>query len=467
MIKLQTIQEEIREKKAAAQFKRQFNKLSPEEQQAIAMQMMQPEGEVPVEEAEPEFNFEDRYAANGNPQEQLGEEYGFANGGNLFVNGGLPYNNSNGFKYFNDGKYDQGYLDWLNTFDFDSVNSDNEDLKWIDFNNKYKELQDLYNRTFNKDLTVDEVRRLGQDQKFGKFHDILGQAYSTYKIAKERHPNIEKIYSKPINLFNTISVKDKPASPSEASVNSRINAIREGRIPIDDNSYNDWLRYAPAIGSGITAIADLFGANRPDYTNANMIGDLSRRIRNVRAPQLYNYLRFNPYDVNYEQNRIQNIGLGTQRNILGTTSGNRSAALAGILLGNNSTLSSIGDMFRTALEYNDTQRKTVSDFNRGTDQVNLQSVLSAEQANQNADIQRANYILQQARLRDEIDTATSAAISANRSNFFKNLGNIGNDNYYKAQTDWLIKSGAYPINEQTRRYPRKNGGKIRKPKRMI
>ena len=68
---------------------------------------------------------------------------------------------------------------------------------------------------------------------------------------------------------------------------------------------------------------------------------------------------------------------------------------------------------------------------------------------------------------DEIDTITSQATSSNRNNFYKNLGNIGNDNYYKNQTDWLIRSGWVPDNEQTRRYPRKNGGKIRKPKRMI
>lgn len=459
MMKLQAIQEEIRQKKAAAQFKRQFNKLSPEEQQAVAMQMMQPEGNVPMEETEPGFNFQDRYAPNGNPQEQLGEEYGFANGGNLFATGGLPYDNTNGFEYYALGQYDPEYIEWLNSYDIE--------------NSKYwNDLSKLYKNTFNKDLTVDEARRLGQDRKFGNFHKALGEAYSDY-IKNLNSADLTDLFryygGNPLEEYSTDRIKVPPVKSTLSNEIKKPNVTKTNNNGDDSEPSNrgEWLRYAPAIGSGIQYFADLFGANRPDYSKANMIGDAARRIRTMRAPQLYNYLRFNPYDVNYQQNRLQNVGLGTQRNILNTTFGNRSAALAALLLGNSSTISGMGDMYRTALEYNDNQRKTVSDFNRGTDQINLQSILSAEQANQNADIQRANFILQQAKMMDEIDTITSQATSSNRNNFYKNLGNIGNDNYYKNQTDWLIRSGWVPDNEQTRRYPRKNGGKIRKPKRMI
>lgn len=484
MMKLQAIQEEIRQKKAAAQFKRQFNKLSPEEQQAVAMQMMQPEGNIPMEETEPGFNFQDRYAANGNPQEQLGEEYGFANGGNLFADGNyLPYDNTKGFKYFNNGKYDQAYLDWLNSYDID------KSAYWSD-------LAKLYKDTFNKDLDIATARRLGQDKKFGQFHKAIGDAYEKYLQSKSTQEPARVVLSSPIDDdvfytkngefgeyyyeddlpmygkngqidFGNSYADDIDLINAETARKPKTSSTKQGDKITTSSNRGEWLRYAPAIGSGIQYIADLFGANRPDYSKANMIGDAARRIRTMRAPQLYNYLRFNPYDVNYQQNRLQNMGLGTQRNILNTTSGNRTAALTALLLGNSSTISGMGDMYRTALEYNDNQRKTVSDFNRGTDQINLQSILSAEQANQNADIQRANFILQQAKMMDEIDTITSQATSSNRSNFYKNLGNIGNDNYYKNQTDWLIRSGWVPDNEQTRRYPRKNGGKIRKPKRMI
>jgi hypothetical protein len=34
-----------------------------------------------------------------------------------------------------------------------------------------------------------------------------------------------------------------------------------------------YLRYAPILGSGINALTDAFGVtNKPDYTNADMIG---------------------------------------------------------------------------------------------------------------------------------------------------------------------------------------------------
>ena len=509
MMKLQAIQEDIRTRKAQAKFKREFNKLSPEEQQAVAMQMMQPQG-MSAEEEPSAFDFNGRYAANGNPQDELNAQYGFAFGGNLFELGGIPYDNTKGFKYFNNGAYYKDYLDWLSGYD-------------IENSPYWSKLQDLYGKYNTDELTVNKARELGQDKKFGPFHRAMQDMYEQHLadsaqtqntvypefstdanedvvlqdnfhndlltasiLHKQAEDNLAKITGQSDNnniaddlleqaefsLRDQIEkIEAKPIDIQVTGKNTSVPDLANPNLNVRDNigsfNANDWLRYAPAIGSGITAIADLFGANKPDYSKARMIGTGARRIRDMRAPQLYNYLRFNPYDVNYQQNKIQNVGLGTQRNILNTTSGNRAAALAGLLAGHNTMVGNMGNLYRSALEYNDNQRKVVSDFNRGTDQINLQSILTAGQANQNADVQRANFIMQQAKMMDDIDTATSAAISNNRSNFFKNLGNIGTDNYYKNQTDWLIRSGWVPDNEQTRRYPRKNGGKIRKTKRMI
>lgn len=251
----------------------------------------------------------------------------------------------------------------------------------------------------------------------------------------------------------------------EAGFNEDPRKYTGNREPVDNKSGSEWLRYMPVIGSGIQVIADMFGANKPDYTNAKMIGDAANRIRNVRAPQLYNYMRYTPYDTNYQQNRLQNIALGSQRNIMNTTSGNRSAALASLLYGNASTMSGMGDLYRQAMDYNNNQRKTVSDFNRGTDQINLQSIMSASQANQTADSRRAELKMREAMMRDSIDTASSQAISNNYSRFFQNMGNLGRDIFNENQYNDLIASGVIPTGWQRK----KNGGKInkRKTKRLI
>lgn len=470
MMKLRAIQEDTRERKAQAKFKREFNKLSQEEQQIVASQMMQPE--IPQEQMA-SFDFNSPYAGMGNPQEQLNTEYGegYANGGNLFVTGGIPYDNTKGFKYYHNGAYDKDYLDWLNGLDIENTPY-------------WSKLQDVYSKYNTDTLDATKAIALGQDEKFGPFHRAMQDMYeqsiadndkqdtvesnnnlTADDLLKRAEADLSKLSPTPDEL---LTQADENMAKMIAEDNDKNNISTNDDITTNPyRSNSDWLRYAPSVGSGIMAIADIFGANKPDYSKARMIGRSASRIRDMRAPQLYNYLRFNPYDVNYQQNKIQNVGLGTQRNILNTTSGNRGAALAGLLAGHNTMVGNMGDLYRSALEYNDNQRKVISDFNRGTDQINLQSILTAGQVNQNADVQRANFMMQQAKMMDDIDTATSAARSANISNFFKNIGNIGTDNYYKNQTDWLIRSGWVPNNEQTRNYPRKNGGKIRKTKRMI
>jgi len=462
MFKLQAIQEDVRQKRTIAQLKREFNKMSPKEQAEVAMSMLGPEdGQFSEEDIQP-YNFNDRYAANGNPQDDINAQYEeeYSNGGNLFEGGSwLPILTDN-FQYYNDGKYDQGYLDWLNNYDIQ--------------NSKYwKPLSDLYKKTFNRDLTVDEARKLGQDAKFGHFHKALGEAYSDFNNGRrDLGPKLSKIeigensnspLGRTIYKYNN-SLFQRP------ELENNLAPITKSKPYKEDSSGSDysWLRFAPAIGSGIQMFADIFGVNRPDYTNARMIGNAGNRIRNIRAPQLYNYMQYLPFDVNYEQNRLQNVGLGTQRNALNTTSGNRGAALAALLQTNSSIMSGMGDLYRKTREYNDNQRKIVSEFNRGTDQTNLQSILTASQANQNADKARAEFIAREAMLRDNIDTVSSQARSANISNFFNNLGKVGQDFYYGDQADWLLRSGWLPDNKQTRQYrPRKNGGKIIKQKRLI
>ena len=101
-------------------------------------------------------------------------------------------------------------------------------------------------------------------------------------------------------------------------------------------------------------------------------------------------------------------------------------------------MSGMGDLYRKAKEYNDTQRKLVSEFNRGTDQFNAQSIMSASQQNQAADRARAEFIMNEARMRDQIDTATSAARSNNISNFFNNLGKVGQDVYSDNQVVYAL-----------------------------
>jgi hypothetical protein len=85
------------------------------------------------------------------------------------------------------------------------------------------------------------------------------------------------------------------------------------------------------------------------------------------------------------------------------------------------------------LEYNDAQRQKVADFNRKTNMFNSQMDLEAAMANarytQTARQMGLSGLAQAAAMRDQIDARTSAARSANLTNFFNNLGNIGRENF--------------------------------------
>ena len=462
MMKLQVIQEDTRMAEQEKEFKKNFNKLVKDNPEILSA-MMDGNPQQQNQEGVQPFDFNARYAPNGNPADMLNDQYPeeFADGGNLFAEAGyLDFDNTKGFKYFNNGKYDQGYLDWLNKYDI--ANS-----------SYWNDLSSLYKNRIGRDLTINEARRLGQDQKFGQFHKLLGDAYTEHLRQQNPLPGVTPPKMPGAISNNSIITKDGivQSKAPDSLVNAKPKTEYTKTYNPNDYEYDnsDWLRYMPAIGSGITAIADLFGLNRPDYRNAKIIGDYANRIRSARAPMLYNYMRFTPYDVNYEQNRKENLGLATQRNILNTSSGNRAAALASLLAGYNSTVAGMGDLYRNAIDYNDKQRQIVSDFNRGTDQYNASNIMNTSQMNINADVQRANLMAQMAKMMDDIDTQSSAARSANISNFFNNMGKVGLDNYYNNQAEWALKNGVYPYNEQTKRYPgvHKKGGKIRKCKRLI
>jgi hypothetical protein len=77
----------------------------------------------------------------------------------------------NTFKYFNDGKYDEGYDNWLRNTDF----SDNQ--KVIDFYNDNPAVQNAYKK---QEAFINDLYNLGTDEDFGNVHRLLGGLYDDY-----------------------------------------------------------------------------------------------------------------------------------------------------------------------------------------------------------------------------------------------------------------------------------------------
>ena len=190
------------------------------------------------------------------------------------------------------------------------------------------------------------------------------------------------------------------------------------------------LRYAPILGSGINTLTDLFGlTNKPDYTSANLVGRAGENLSVAKATPIGDYLTYRPFDRNYYLNQLGAQAGATRRNIINTSGGNRAAATAGLLAADYNTTGAVGKMAREAEEYNQAQRERVSAFNRGTNMFNTESALRADQINKQNDEIRLRARMGEAQLRDQQDMRASAGRSANLSNLFNSIGDVGREEF--------------------------------------
>ena len=205
------------------------------------------------------------------------------------------------------------------------------------------------------------------------------------------------------------------------------------------------LRYAPVIGAAIGLGQNLF--SKPDYKSANAILEAANQAGNyipVGYTPIGNYLQYRPFDRNFYLNKLNAQAGATRRAIMNTTSPSRNAAL---LAADYNAQGRVGDLARQAEEYNLAQRQAVETFNRGTNQFNSEMGLKAAMANQEAALRarssRLSGVAQAMAVRDAVDARRAASISANLTNLFDSLGNIGIDEMNRADRDMLIRAGVF------------------------
>ena len=422
---LQQSQEEVKAKKELSRVKRQFNKLSPQEQLGIL-------NGGPVQEDNTLLVNPNQSNPNNTPQQ-------FAEGG---------YTDRNWF-FDNmwEGKpiYQDSYLKGNIPYYQGKVSNKGYSVKDIENTDNYKNFtkyaltlpdthsywQTLSNKT-GKDVTYlkNNYERLRNDGKLGWVHRT--PLYNTdYNI---KVPDLETPGQRAQELNNMI--QDFPT--------------REPRIyeygDKDNNLLDTRLRYAPVIGSAIGTISSLL--SKPDESSADAILTAAREAGQY-TPISFNpigdYIQYNPFDRDYYINKLNAESGAARRAIINQSSGNRSNAMAGILAADYNAQNQLGALARQAEEYNLAQRQKVAEFNRGTNMFNTEGIFKADTANQAAKMQARNTLLQgtmQAeRLRQAARQQLAAERSANLTNLFNNLGNIGRENM---NFNILNTSAAFP-----------------------
>lgn len=236
----------------------------------------------------------------------------------------------------------------------------------------------------------------------------------------------------------------------------------EGKSDKSASSSGDWstyARFAPVVGSAIGAISSMF--NIPDYDNPKRIERIAKQIASPISPKyIGDYLRYRPLDEAYYLNQLNAQQNAANNAIVGLSNGNRSMALASMLANDYNYNNQRGAAYRQGLEYNEAQRQRAAEFNRGTNQFNAQQYMQAAAQNASNRAQAANLISAAAQMREGIDNAYGASQSANWTNLFNNIGNVGRDEMNRKMTNglygysWLNRSGDWGFNGQSRKSKR-------------
>ena len=262
------------------------------------------------------------------------------------------------------------------------------------------------------------------------------------------------------SIFNTkVPSLVDTRTPAERWINENIKPIQfnppsitnkevETTSPDPSRQGPTWLRYAPVVGSAIGLVQNLF--SKPDYSSADAILEAANQAGNyqpVSYTPIGNYLQYKPFDRDFYINKLNAQSGATRRALAEQSGGNRATAMAGLLAADYNAQGRLGDLARQAEEYNLAQRQAVEQFNRATDQANAEMGLKAAMANQEAALKarsaRLSGVAQAMATRDAIDARRGASRSANFSNLFESLGNIGVDEMNRADRDMLIRAGVF------------------------
>lgn len=247
-------------------------------------------------------------------------------------------------------------------------------------------------------------------------------------------PTGSKIIGSPF-AYDETGYQAPVITPSEPPVVTVPNDTRDASSQTNRTSSRQgkglsWLRYAPAVGAGLGVISDLVGlTNKPDYTNAGLVGGVADNLTDIEVSPIGNYLTYRPLDRNYYLNKLNAQAGATRRAIVNQSGGNRATAVAGLLAADYNALGRMGDLARQAEEYNMAQRERVEAFNRGTNQFNSKMALKAAIARQRNDELRLKARTTQAQLRDQAEARASAGRTANLTNLFDSLGEIGREEF--------------------------------------
>ena len=299
-------------------------------------------------------------------------------------------------------------------------------------------LEDIMNKLANEQEVMREQknnkRRGKQYAKGGKLDSLL-DAYNDW-------------VTNPYNTATTGFGEGLDVSPNQAVSREKAikNTIDYNKETDDSIARDNLLRYAPVFGSALGIGYGLL--SKPNYSRADALAQFAEnagKITPITYEPIGNYLTYRPTDLSYQANRMAAQAGATRRNIMNTSGGNRANAIGSLLAADYNSQIAMGEAIRQAEATNFARRAQVEEFNRATNQFNAEAALKAAIANQQARLDASKLGLSgyttAMQMKDAIDAQRAKTLSANLTNLFESLGQIGEEQLDRNRLKWLERKG--------------------------
>ena len=272
--------------------------------------------------------------------------------------------------------------------------------------------------------------RLQPSEAFKKKYKVKGKTFAD--VAKELQKESEERPNDPISKRGLEDSMAKLMMEQEfirQSEDYENNTFSKGGMKKNKYDGGSWLRYAPVLGSGLATLSDAFGlTNKPDYSNLVGIDRALEGIEPIGYTPITTKMSYTPFDTQFYSSKLAEQNAATKR-ALQNTAPTAGAITAGLLTADYNTQTKLGDLYRSAEEYNQAQKEKVLGFNRETEAMNARMAMKTAAAYQELNKLKLKAATTQAQLREQADATASAARSANITNFFENLGALGKEGF--------------------------------------
>ena len=232
---------------------------------------------------------------------------------------------------------------------------------------------------------------------------------------------------------------------SSDKFNQMAKEVKNTKPTVDNNnSLAQALRAAPVFGSIGSTIASLF--DKPNYSNTERAERAMSAVPRVSATPIGQRMSYNPMDINYLATQQANNALGARRALSEYGAGNPAGTQQAQIANNYTNQTALGQSIMQANQLNRQNLAQTLEFNRQTDSANAANNMQAALANQQRDMTAADFLMRTGQLRDAELGRVQANRSANLTNMFNQIGNLGQDMLNRDMAMAMAQSYGVPYN---------------------